>query len=78
MKEKKTKSQRNRNIGGGPRKETKLRKTEKGEQTKKGHATGTSRVGSEKEKKSHQTRTQIAGKRQTAADMERKQRREKQ
>ena len=62
MKEKKTKSQWNRNIGGGPRKETKLRKTEKGEQTKKGHATGTSRVGSEKEKKSHQTRTQIAGK----------------
>jgi len=35
MKEKKTKRQRNRNIGGGPRKETKLRKTEKGEQTKK-------------------------------------------
>ena len=42
---KKTKSQRNRNIGGGPRKETKLRKTEKGEQTKKGHARGTSKVG---------------------------------
>ena len=51
MKEKKTKSQRNRNIGGGPRKETKLRKTEKGEQTRKGHARGTSKVGSEKEKK---------------------------
>ena len=75
---KKTKSQRNRNIGGGPRKETKLRKTEKGEQTKKGHATGTSRVGSEKEKKKSPNQNTNSRKKKRAADTERKQRREKQ
>jgi len=76
---KKTKSQRNRNIGGGPRKETKLRKTEKGEQTKKGHATGTSRVGSEKEKKKSPNENTNSGKKtERAVDTERKQRREKQ
>jgi len=78
MKEKKTKSQWNRNIGGGPRKETKLRKTEKGEQTKKGHATGTSRVGSEKEKKKSPNQNTNSRKKKRAADTERKQRREKQ
>ena len=59
---KKTKSQRNRNIGGGPRKETKLRKTEKGEQMKKRSRNRNIESGIRKGEKSHQTRTQIVGK----------------
>jgi len=76
---KKTKSQRNRNIGGGPRKETKLRKTEKGEQTKKRSRNRNIESGIRKgEKKSPKENTNSGKKTERAVDTERKQRREKQ